>query len=66
MMKLNDKYEASEKIYFHMIDKLPENYKKLFIKPDSVKGTINTDLGTDLYYGIEDILAEYCEEMNND
>lgn len=63
-MKLNDKYEVADLIYWHILDTLPDDVRKLCVKPDYVKGgTINTETGTDLYYGIEDILAEYCNEL---
>ena len=63
-MKLDDKYEASEKIYWHILDTLPDDVRKLCVENDPKnEGTRNTETGMNLYFGIEDILAEYCEEL---
>jgi|TARA_Y100000033_G_C2745579_1_gene110877 hypothetical protein len=63
-MKLNDKHEAADLIYWHILDTLPDDVRKLCVKPNYEKGgTVNTETGTDLLFGIEDILAEYCEEL---
>ena len=64
MMKLNDKYEVADKIFWHILDTLPSDVRKLCVEFDPKnEGTQNTETGTDLYFGIEDILAEYCDEL---
>ena len=63
-MKLNDKHEACEKIYWHILDTLPDDVRKLCVENNPENdGTVNTETGTDLLFGIEDILAEYCDEL---
>jgi len=63
-MKLDDKYEVANEIYWHILDTLPNDIRKLCVEFDPKnEGTRNTEIGMNLYFGIEDILAEYCEEL---
>ena len=56
---LEEKAEIADRIYFIFMDKLSPKILKEFVidNPDD-KGTINTELGSELYYEIEDILGE--------
>tara|TARA_R100001244_G_scaffold29759_1_gene28886 strand:- start:387 stop:581 length:195 start_codon:yes stop_codon:yes gene_type:complete len=62
-MKFDDKVELADRLYWLFINKLEDNTDKMVVKmfvidnPDD-EGTINTELGSELYYEIEDILDE--------
>ena len=56
---LEEKAEIADRIYFIFMDKLsPKTLKEFVINNPDDKGTINTDLGSELYYEIEDALGE--------
>ena len=59
-MELEIKATIADDIFFLLMDNLSEKESKKFVidNPDD-DGTINTELGSKLYYGIEDILDEY-------
>ena len=59
-MVLEIKATIADDIFFLLMDNLSEKESKKFVidNPDD-DGTINTELGSKLYYGIEDILDEY-------
>ena len=60
---VDEKAEIADRIYFLFINKLEDWTDKMVVKqfvidnPDD-EGTINTELGSELYYEIEDILGE--------
>ena len=62
-MKFEDKVYLADKIYWTFINKLEDHTDKMVVKmfvidnPDD-EGTINTELGSELYYEIEDTLDE--------
>jgi len=62
-MKFDDKVELADRLYWLFINKLEDNTDKMVVKmfvidnPDD-EGTINTELGSELYYDIEDILDD--------
>ena len=62
-MKFDDKVELADRLYWLFINKLEDNTDKMVVKmfvidnPDD-EGTINTELGSELYYEIEDTLDE--------
>jgi len=66
-MKFDDKVYLADRIYWLFINKLEDliptarfgNIVKQFVidNPDD-EGTINTELGSELYYEIEDILDD--------
>ena len=67
-MKFDDKVELADRLYWLFISKLEDtdkmhpHYKRVvkeFVidNPDD-EGTINTELGSELYYEIEDTLDE--------
>ena len=62
-MKFDDKVELADRLYWLFINKLEDNTDKMVVKmfvidnPDD-EGTINTELGSELYYEIEDILDD--------
>jgi len=62
-MKFDDKVELADRLYWLFINKLEDHTDKMVVKmfvidnPDD-EGTINTELGSELYYEIEDILDE--------
>mgnify|MGYP001498178244 CR=1 FL=1 len=62
-MKFEDKVYLADRIYWLFINKLEDNTDKMVVKqfvidnPDD-EGTINTELGSELYYEIEDTLDE--------
>jgi hypothetical protein len=62
-MKFDDKVELANRLYWLFINKLEDNTDKMVVKmfvidnPDD-EGTINTELGSELYYEIEDILDD--------
>jgi len=59
-MELEIKATIADDIFFLLKDYLSEKeFKKFVIKNPDGDGTINTDLGSKLYYQIEDILDEY-------
>ena len=56
---LEEKAEIADRIYFIFMDKLsPKTLKEFVIDNPNDEGTINTELGSELYYEIEDILGE--------
>ena len=62
-MKFDDKVELADRLYWLFINKLEDNTDKMVVKmfvidnPDD-EGTINTELGSELYYEIEDTLDD--------
>ena len=57
-MDFDKKAQIADEIFEFMMGKVSD--PDLYVKdnPDD-DGTINTELGSELYYGIEDILDEY-------
>ena len=57
-MDFDKKVQIADEIFWFMMGKVSD--PDLYVKdnPDD-DGTINTELGSELYYGIEDILDEY-------
>ena len=62
-MKFDEKVYLADRLYWLFINKLEDNTDKMVVKmfvidnPDD-EGTINTELGSELYYEIEDTLDE--------
>ena len=62
-MKFDDKVYLADRLYWLFINKLEDHTDKMVVKmfvidnPDD-EGTINTELGSELYYEIEDTLDE--------
>jgi len=57
-MELQKKAEIADEIFEFIMGKVSDPYLYVEYNPDD-DGTINTELGSELYYGIEDILEEY-------
>ena len=59
-MELEIKATIADDIFFLLMNNLSKKeFKKFVIKNPDDDGTINTELGSKLYYGIEDILDGY-------
>jgi len=59
-MKLEKKAIIADEVFFLVMDKLSrKEYKKFVIDNPDDEGSINTDLGSELYYDIENILEVY-------
>jgi hypothetical protein len=59
-MELEKKATIADDIFFLVMDKLSrKEYEKFVIDNPDDDGTINTDLGSELYYDIESILDVY-------
>jgi len=59
-MKLEKKAIIADEVFFLVMDKLSrKEYKKFVIDNPDDDGSINTDLGSELYYDIENILEVY-------
>ena len=57
------KAKIASELYFLMIGKLSKGeYERFVINNPDDEGTINTDLGSSLYYQIEDMISQYIEE----
>jgi len=57
------KAKIASELYFLMMDKLSNGeYERFVINNPDDEGTINTDLGSSLYYEIEDMISQYIEE----
>ena len=57
-MELQKKAQIADEIFEFMMGKVSDPDLYVEDNPDD-DGTINTELGSELYYGIEDILDEY-------
>jgi len=58
-MELDKKSQIADEIFFLVMEKLSTNEFKKFVMDDPDNdGTINTDLGSELYFDIEDILDD--------
>tara|TARA_R110002074_G_C12400423_1_gene654091 strand:- start:610 stop:786 length:177 start_codon:yes stop_codon:yes gene_type:complete len=57
-MELEKKAQIADEIFEFMMGKVSDPDLYVEDNPDD-DGTINTELGSELYYGIEDILDEY-------
>ena len=57
-MELQKKAQIADEIFEFMMGKVSDPDLYVEDNPDD-EGTINTELGSELYYGIEDILDEY-------
>jgi hypothetical protein len=55
-MDREDVYDLADKIYWEVIDILGVTSKCVIADQDNPDDTINTELGTELYYAIEDII----------
>ena len=57
-MELEKKAQIADEIFEFMMGKVSDPDLYVEDNPDD-DGTINTELGSELYYGIEDILDDY-------
>lgn len=57
-MEFEKKVQIADEIFEFMMGKVSDPDLYVEDNPDD-EGTINTELGSELYYGIEDILDEY-------
>lgn len=57
--------EMADTLYWEFIGSLPEEIQELYVVFDSdneLNSTINTEKGSELYWGIEDMLTEWVGE----